>query len=180
MLDKIFDFLLKEHTEFMQETYLNSCNADFRKHPDSYIKACILFEQYALQPISIDFNKKGIMVTGSTMIRDFETRTNYAPIEVFYKIIGGTASITKLIMAYNIIATGRKVFSIENDILVIKGNINHWIDIKGIEKLEFNDVIASSIDGGEEKIKDLVNELNQRIAIYNKMLFSNSCIICSN
>ena len=179
MLDQLFKLILDEHTLFMQETYFHTSNADFRKHPDSYIKACILFEQYALQLISIDYSKKGIRVTGSSMIRDFETKTNYAPVEAYYKIISGSDSIAKLIMAYNRTTKSRKIFSLENDMLIIKGNINHWVDLKQVWSIKENDIVASSIDGGEEKLKETINDLNRYIADYNKQLFDKARLICA-
>lgn len=180
MIDKLFDFLLEEYTQFMRVTYLNLCNMAFRKHPDSYVKACILFEQYALQHISLDFDKKGIRVTGLSLTKDFKTKTHYAPIEVFYKISSGSSSIAKLIMAYNRISGSRHIFSIENDLLIIKGNINQWIDIEEIGKLEVNDVLDSSVNGGEDKLKELIVQLNRNIIEYNEALLKNAIMICDD
>ena len=180
MLDNIFRFLLDKNTKYMQETYIQFCNAEFRRHPDSYIKACVLFEQYALQIISIVFDKKGIRVTGLSIIKNLETKTNYAPVEVYYKVVNGSHSIAKLILAYNRTINKRKIFSLENDMLIIKGNTNHWIDVQELTNLNENEIVASLLDGGEERLKELVEEINRRIIDYNKKLFDRTQIICND
>ena len=114
----------------------------------------------------------------SVVIGNFETKTDYAPVEAFYKILSGSDSIVKLVMAYNRITEGRKIFSVENDMVIIKGNINHWIDLKEIGTLDENDVVSSSVDGGEEKLKELVDELNRHIVEYNEKLFDRAFAIC--
>ena len=180
MLDKLFNFLLEEHTLFMQETYLHSSNADFRKHQDSVAKAHALFELYSLHHISIDFNKKGIRATGPSMIKDFETKAEYASLEVWYKIINGSDSIGKLIMTYNRITKKRNIFSLENNMLIIKGRINYLVNLKEIGTIDENDIVASSIDGGEARLKELVNELNKHIIKFNEKLLNRAYTICIN
>ena len=180
MIKELFNLLLEEHTQFMEEIYLHASNTKFRKYPDNNIKAYVLFKQYAFEPISIDFDKKGTRTMCVFINKDFGTKVNCGPVEVFYKVISGLNSIISLIIAYNRINDGQSLFSVDKDMVIVKGNINHWFDFNSISNLQTNDIVSTSIDGGEEKLKEIVKELNKSIVDYNKKLLNHAHLICSN
>lgn len=181
MLNKMFDILLEESISFMQKNYLEVCNSDFRKHPSTYLKACILFEQYALQRIDVDFNSKMVRMAGSTMIYDFDIYKRIAPIDACYSIKNGESSICRLIMTFNRINIKKfKPFNVENKKLIVRGKFDVAVNLDEITKMEPNDVVKSVLDGGEEKMKELLIIINNKIVQFNKKLFKSAQLICDN
>ena len=181
MLNRIFDILLEESISFMQQTYLEVYNSDFRKHPSTYLKARILFEQYALQRIDIDFKSKMVRMTGSAMIYDFDINKRIVPIDACYSIKNGESSICRLIMTFNRInAKQFKPFNVEHEKLIIRGKFDVAVNFDEVTKMEPNDVVKSVLDGGEEKMKELLIIINNEIVQFNKKLFKSAQLICEN
>lgn len=181
MLNKMFDILLEESISFMQKNYLEVCNSDFRKHPNAYVKACILSEQYSLRIIDIDFKSKMVRMTGSAMIYDFDINKRIAPIDACYSIKNGESSICRLIMTFNRINVKKfKPFSVENKKLIIRGRFDVEVNLDEITKIGPNDVVESVLNGGEQKMKELLIIINKKIVEFNKRLFKSAQAICKS
>lgn len=167
--------LLKTKKSFIEQTYNHPINKDFRDCKDCSYKTSALFKLYRLEKIDIDFIHKGILPV-NCVPEDLYINS----IKVFYKINSGAKTLYDFICTmYSLDKYSGPFFNIENDCLVIS-NSYVLFNSHNIEKLDPKEVVDKFIDGGEEKIKQIVEEINDSIDGMNKQLLDYSNLIASN
>ena len=158
-INYLLDELLTETKESINRTYFDTCNRDFRQHPNYHAKATILFETYSFQPIKISENAS-IRIIGVGKWDEEEFDRTIAPYEVTFLIESGENTISRL-MAFQrmIIKKYYPWFSTENGHLIIhcgSSNLNRVIND------DVDVVLSKTISGGKETIFEAVEIVNRK------------------
>ena len=177
-LNSFFLKMLEQKCENMEYFYLQPFFEENRIGQDCVTNAKLLYREFSLKNIKIDFDSSGIMTINSNCIC-FDFGRQRVQIEAFFTIKNGANSLHEFLNFYfEFDKTILAIVRIEQEKIIIGGVKSPYIYLSDIDNYNPEYVVANIIKGGVNELKELEKEINVKIDKFNSDLYTQALLIC--